>query len=180
MKKIIWIVGAVIIVAAVAVAGVIFRIYKFGWWGSGARYACTMEAKICPDGTAVGRSGPNCDFAPCPIITTTPTNASLQNISIKSGDTIKSPLQITGEAKGTWYFEASFPIKIYDANGVLLGSTPAQAQSDWMTENFVPFKVTLSFATSTTQTGTLVLEKDNPSGLLQNADRIEIPVRFKN
>lgn len=28
--------------------------------------ACTMEAKICPDGSGVGRSGPNCEFAPCP------------------------------------------------------------------------------------------------------------------
>lgn len=28
--------------------------------------ACTMEAKICPDGSSVGRSGPNCEFAPCP------------------------------------------------------------------------------------------------------------------
>lgn len=28
--------------------------------------ACTMEAKICPDGSAVGRSGPKCEFAPCP------------------------------------------------------------------------------------------------------------------
>ena len=28
--------------------------------------ACTAEAKLCPDGTAVGRTGPNCDFAPCP------------------------------------------------------------------------------------------------------------------
>ncbi len=27
---------------------------------------CTMEAKICPDGSGVGRTGPNCDFAPCP------------------------------------------------------------------------------------------------------------------
>lgn len=27
---------------------------------------CTQEAKICPDGTAVGRTGPNCEFAPCP------------------------------------------------------------------------------------------------------------------
>jgi len=27
---------------------------------------CTMEAKICPDGTGVGRTGPNCEFAPCP------------------------------------------------------------------------------------------------------------------
>ena len=28
--------------------------------------ACTMEAKLCPDGSAVGRSGPNCEFALCP------------------------------------------------------------------------------------------------------------------
>ncbi|SFE98323.1 hypothetical protein SAMN02745121_06366 [Nannocystis exedens] len=28
--------------------------------------ACTMEAKLCPDGSAVGRTGPNCEFAPCP------------------------------------------------------------------------------------------------------------------
>jgi len=27
--------------------------------------ACTQEAKLCPDGTAVGRTGPNCDFAEC-------------------------------------------------------------------------------------------------------------------
>lgn len=28
--------------------------------------ACTMEAKLCPDGSAVGRTGPNCEFASCP------------------------------------------------------------------------------------------------------------------
>lgn len=28
--------------------------------------ACTMEAKMCPDGSYVGRSGPNCEFSPCP------------------------------------------------------------------------------------------------------------------
>lgn len=28
--------------------------------------ACTMEAKACPDGSYVGRSGPNCEFAMCP------------------------------------------------------------------------------------------------------------------
>lgn len=27
--------------------------------------ACTQEAKVCPDGSAVGRAGPNCEFAPC-------------------------------------------------------------------------------------------------------------------
>lgn len=28
--------------------------------------ACTMEAKLCPDGSYVGRVGPDCEFAPCP------------------------------------------------------------------------------------------------------------------
>ena len=35
--------------------------------------ACTMDAKICPDGSAVGRSGPDCAFKPCP--TQTPPKA---------------------------------------------------------------------------------------------------------
>ena len=34
--------------------------------GQGGPIACTMEAKICPDGSAVGRTGPNCEFSPCP------------------------------------------------------------------------------------------------------------------
>lgn len=28
--------------------------------------SCTLDAKVCPDGTAVGRTGPNCEFAACP------------------------------------------------------------------------------------------------------------------
>ena len=28
--------------------------------------ACTTEAKICADGSTVGRTGPLCSFAPCP------------------------------------------------------------------------------------------------------------------
>lgn len=28
--------------------------------------ACTEDAKICPDGSTVGRIQPNCEFAPCP------------------------------------------------------------------------------------------------------------------
>ena len=33
---------------------------------------CSMEALLCPDGTAVGRSGPNCEFAKCPTVQVTP------------------------------------------------------------------------------------------------------------
>ena len=38
--------------------------------------ACTMEAKICPDGSAVGRVGPKCEFAPCPQVTATSTTTT--------------------------------------------------------------------------------------------------------
>lgn len=30
--------------------------------------ACTMDARVCPDGTAVGRIPPNCEFEECPIV----------------------------------------------------------------------------------------------------------------
>lgn len=38
-----------------------------------AAQACTEEAMICPDGSAVGRTGPNCEFAACPVAAPTPT-----------------------------------------------------------------------------------------------------------
>jgi len=29
---------------------------------------CTQDVKICPDGSFIGRTGPNCEFTSCPII----------------------------------------------------------------------------------------------------------------
>ena len=91
---------------------------------------------------------------------------------------IESPVMVSGEARGLWDFEASFPVGLFDANGKLLNMVPAQAQGEWMTTEFVPFSVTLTFKEPETATGTLVLYKDNPSGLPENDDLISIPVRF--
>ncbi len=33
---------------------------------SGEPVFCTQDAMECPDGSFVGRVGPNCEFAPCP------------------------------------------------------------------------------------------------------------------
>jgi hypothetical protein len=96
-----------------------------------------------------------------------------------SNSVIESPLTFSGAARGSWYFEASFPVKILDGNGKTIASVPAQAKGDWMTNDFVPFEGTVTFPTPTTETGTVVFEKDNPSGLPQNADKVEIPVRFQ-
>jgi len=89
---------------------------------------------------------------------------------------ITSPVSVTGEARGTWFFEAVFPIKLLDKDGNVIAQTPAQAQGDWMTEDFVPFSAQITFSVSETQNGTLVLEKDNPSDLPQNADELRVPV----
>jgi len=45
--------------------------------------ACTEEAKLCPDGSYVGRTGPNCEFAPCPNT----TNCTCPQGYILEGDT---------------------------------------------------------------------------------------------
>lgn len=97
----------------------------------------------------------------------------------KGGELVQSPLVVSGEARGNWYFEASFPVQLLDANGTELAILPAQAQAEWMTTEFVPFSVTLTFAPPATSTGTLVLKKDNPSGLPEYDDELLIPVRFE-
>jgi len=96
----------------------------------------------------------------------------------RPGATVTSPLTITGEARGNWYFEASFPVHITDANGNELGVVPAQAEGEWMTTEFVPFKARLVFSEPTTETGFLILKKDNPSGLPEHDDELKIPISF--
>ncbi len=96
----------------------------------------------------------------------------------RPNELIRSPLEISGEARGYWFFEADFPVKIFDSNSELLGMAIAQAESDWMTEDFVPFAAQLEFGTPVTKKGNLILEKDNPSGLPENADQLRIPVFF--
>src|SRR3989344_3351533 len=99
-------------------------------------------------------------------------------INPRPNQTISSPLVLEGEARGTWFFEASFPIKLLDGNGKEITYTIAQAQGEWMTEEFVPFLATLEFTIPDTDTGTLIFEKDNPSGLPEHADALRMPVSF--
>jgi SanA protein len=113
--------------------------------------------------------------------TSTSTSPLLDMIRVLApakNELIKSPFVVKGEARGNWYFEASFPVKIFDANGKQLGSVVAQAKSDWMTTDFVPFEAMLQFDTSITKTGTVVFQKDNPSGLPENDQSISIPILF--
>jgi len=51
------------LVLAVVVGGALFALQK-----PSGPVACTEEAMICSDGSAVGRTGPNCEFEKCPDV----------------------------------------------------------------------------------------------------------------
>lgn len=92
---------------------------------------------------------------------------------------IRSPYLVRGEARGRWFFEASFPIELRDSSGNLITRVIAEAQSDWMTDEFVRFESVLTFSVPAgTRSGTLVFVKDNPSGLPEHDDSLEVPIRF--
>lgn len=93
---------------------------------------------------------------------------------------IESPLNISGEAKGTWFFEGDFPVVLTDLDGKIIAEGFVTAQGEWMTEDFVPFQGVLEFEIPDFgDIGTLILRKDNPSGLPEHDDALEVPVDFK-
>ena len=94
-------------------------------------------------------------------------------------DVIESPLTVVGQARGSWYSEARFPIIVTGENGDIVGQGYAEAESDWMTEEFVPFIGTVSFSRpASSATGHLILKKANPSGIPDQDDAIDIPIIF--
>ena len=109
-------------------------------------------------------------------------NASADLIRVTNptpGSVVGKPITVMGEARGTWYFEASFPIEIRDAQGEVLATGHAEAQGDWMTENFVPFTATVAIPESYIGEAVLVLMNDNPSGLPENARSVSFPITIE-
>jgi hypothetical protein len=155
--------------------------------------ACPMDAFLCANGSSVGRSGPSCEFQ-CPATTT--VSAETQEALLAKADVITlttpapemvmgNPVTITGAARGSWYFEASFPVVLTNWDGLIIAETYASAQSEWMTEDFVPFMAELGFENPYKEgdpdfmkRGTLILKKHNASGFPEHDDALEIPIRF--
>ena len=96
----------------------------------------------------------------------------------KPGALARSPVHVTGVARGTWYFEGTFPVALYDERRRELARSYARAQGEWMTDDFVPFEADLVFAAGDAREGTLVLERANPAGSLEGLDQLQVPVRL--
>jgi len=85
---------------------------------------------------------------------------------------------VSGMARGYWFFEASFPVRLFDDKGKEIAVGIAQAEGEWMTTEFVPFRAELKFEKPLGKTGELILEKDNPSDLREHDNKLVIPVKF--
>lgn len=154
---------------------------------------CTPDAKpVC------GELQIQCIKAPClPIKQTFPNRCEAEKLNVLNitegactdenaltvsapvqDSLIKSPVKITGQAVGSWFFEGTFPSQVTDASGTVLGTGSLKANGEWMTPKNVPFSGILIFKKSTTPTGFIVLHNDNPSGLKENAREFKLPVRF--
>lgn len=154
-----------------------------GWLKDGKALGRPVDILVQPGGTIFisdDKAGLiyKVKYAP-PAKTAEELNNLIHVTSVKADDLITSPLRLTGEARGNWYFEASFPVVLQDANGKILAQAPIQAIGEWMTTEFVPFDTLFTFPQSTTDTGTLTFHKDNPSALPQFDASISFPVRFR-
>ncbi|MEI7511889.1 MAG: Gmad2 immunoglobulin-like domain-containing protein [Candidatus Uhrbacteria bacterium] len=124
-------------------------------------------------------------------VTTTQASTTIDNVIITKGDSenvrlttpvtgskIPRPLLLAGEARG-WYFEGSFPVRILNQYGVRIAQGFVEADGDWMTTDWVPFVGQLDYPAQPAGTkGTIVLSKDNPSGLPEHDASISVPIIF--
>jgi len=91
-------------------------------------------------------------------------------------DTVSKLFTVRGDARGSWFFEASFPLQVRDRDNELIGQGIAMTSDNWMTTEFVPFEGKVQIEGEYTGPATLVLMKDNPSGLPENEDAVEFPI----
>ena len=115
-----------------------------------------------------------------PPITYNNATADLIQIELPfPGAVTGKEFKVIGKARGYWFFEASFPIELLDKDGVKIAVGIAQAEGEWMTEEFVPFIADIKAPQSYIGRATLVLNKDNPSGLPENDASISFPITIE-
>ncbi len=145
------------------------------------RFTQPEDTWLCKDGVWVAHGNPS---SPQPLVgcgdSVVVKPSDIEIFLPQTDEEITSPLTITGQARGSWYFEAVFPIQLTTIHGLILGNTTAQAQGDWMTNEFVPFTAVIEFTSPVDiDQGELIFEKANPSGLPEHGAEVRVPVKFK-
>lgn len=105
-----------------------------------------------------------------------PLSASVHIDTPASNAVVGTTFIVTGAAPSGWYFEAVFPISVRDNADNVIGHGQAQALSDWTQPGQIRFAATTTIDTVYHGPATLILLKDNPSGLPENDDSVSMPI----
>jgi Immunoglobulin-like domain of bacterial spore germination len=97
----------------------------------------------------------------------------------KVGAAVSRNFTVTGEAPGNWFFEGSAPMMVRDPEGSKIAQGIITAQGDWMTTGLVKFSGDLKVNLAYSGPAVLVLLKDNPSGLPEHDDSLEISIEVQ-
>ena len=118
---------------------------------------------------------------PTPMASVSPSpNPETPIVSSPSANMkVVSPLKVIGTVPAGWMFEGVFSIRLVDANRKLIvqGQAKENVAGSWQSGNLVNFTATLTFKTSSAS-GFLILQNDNPSGDPANSKTFEVPVKF--
>lgn len=109
-------------------------------------------------------------------------NATADDIEIElpfPGAVTGKEFAVTGRARGPWFFEASFPVEVRDQNNALIAQGVAEAQGEWMTTDFVPFRATITAPQSFIGPATLILKKQNASGDPERDASLSVPITIE-
>ncbi|MBI2611023.1 hypothetical protein HYW60_03785 [Candidatus Kaiserbacteria bacterium] len=114
---------------------------------------------------------------PTPGATTTEPFVS-ENVIVTSPlshESVPRTFRVAGQARGSWFFGASFPLQVRDPENNNVGGGIAQTADNWMTTEFVSFEGKVEVE-DYSGPANLVLLKDNPSGLPELEDSVEFPI----
>ncbi len=95
--------------------------------------------------------------------------------------TINNAFQISGKARGFWFFEGEISGRILDQSKKTISNFSIMTQEEWMTEEFVGFNKIIDLGTTTLpQKGFIEIIKNNPSDMREKDDSLIIPISFSS
>ncbi len=96
-----------------------------------------------------------------------------------SGAVTGKEFSIIGKARGTWFFEGSAPYEVLDKDGKTLASGLVEVGEAWMNTDFTSFETVVKIPETYIGEATIILKKDNPSGLSEKEASVSIPVTIE-
>lgn len=92
-------------------------------------------------------------------------------------ESVSSPINISGNAPGNWFFEAQLSVELQDQAGEIMAETSISTDENWMTTDQVPFSGIINYENPNNETNaTLVIRSANPSGLPEKEKSLSIPL----